>query len=127
MTIAEIAAVLTALRILQVEIEKHGEPLAQFADIFDCGGQVTPLTAPEIDALHHTTGDVVSEGETMPFVIVIPADDDATRDMGDVKEVIGPFNSLDATDAYLDRFQDVRDLAHVRALVRPEADDEEGR
>lgn len=51
MTSAEIAAVLCGLRVLQAEIEKYGEPLAKFMDIFTSGGELAPLTAAQIDRL----------------------------------------------------------------------------
>ena len=51
LTPAGLAAVLTGLRILQTEIEKHGEPLGIYMDIFNCGGEVTPLTSEQINDL----------------------------------------------------------------------------
>ena len=51
MTREELAAVLTGLRILQYELEKHGEPPAQFAEIFTDCDDLTPLTADQIDEL----------------------------------------------------------------------------
>ena len=45
MTREELAAVLTGLRSLQYEIETHGEPPAQFAEISTDCGDLTPLAA----------------------------------------------------------------------------------
>ena len=51
MTSAEIAAVLTGLRVSQSEIEEHGEPLGKYMGVFTNGGEVVPLTSEQIDAL----------------------------------------------------------------------------
>jgi hypothetical protein len=53
MTQREHAAIMTGLRILQNEIEKHGNDMEDDPvwDIMTCGGELTPLTIEEINAL----------------------------------------------------------------------------